>query len=314
MLVRLSQGQCNFRFVCLNALDNCLSSGSPSRSGSLLARPVVADPNAITVQTNQLVQKAIFLLLCCVLISLSAGQLPFQSGTNRTALLELFTSEGCSSCPPAEAWLSRLKSDARLWKDFVPVAFHVDYWDYLGWRDSFGTADYSERQRAYAAHWKSRSVYTPGFVLDGKEWRGWFSRDELPRVSNQPTGKLTASSDNGKGWLLRFEPIAANSSAVDFHAALLGFDLNSDVKTGENRGRKLQHDFVVLTLVTATSKRGSDSFQTDLTLTPPSHLSAKRLGVAVWVTRHGDLQPLQAIGGWLPENSLQPTQQTPRTK
>src|SRR5512134_3098532 len=164
----------------------------------------------------------ITLLLWSVMNSLSAEQIQFQSATNRTELLELYTSEGCSSCPPAEAWLSRLKSSPRLWKDFVPVAFHVDYWDYLGWRDPFGTADYSERQRAYAAQWKSRSVYTPGFVLDGKEWRGWFSRDDLPRVSNQPTGKLTASSDDGKRWLLRFEPIAANSSAFDFHAALLG--------------------------------------------------------------------------------------------
>lgn len=240
--------------------------------------------------------------------SLCAEQIRFQSATNRTALLELFTSEGCSSCPPAEAWLSRLKSDARLWKDFVPVAFHVDYWDYLGWRDPFGTADYSERQRTYAAQWKSRSVYTPGFVLDGKEWRGWFNRDELSRVSNQPGGKLTASLDDGKRWLLRFEPAGQSFSTFDFRAALLGFDLNSDVKAGENRGRKLQHDFVVITLATATSKRGSDSFQTELTLTPPSHLSAKRLGVAVWVTRHGDSQPLQAIGGWLPEKLPQSTQ------
>lgn len=151
------------------------------------------------------------LLLWSVMNSLSAKQIRFQSATNRTALLELFTSEGCSSCPPAEAWLSRLKSDARLWKDFVPVAFHVDYWDYLGWRDPFGTAGYSERQRTYAAHWKSRSVYTPGFVLDGKEWRGWFSRDELPRASSQPTGTLTASSNDGKQWSLRFEPVAGNS-------------------------------------------------------------------------------------------------------
>lgn len=240
--------------------------------------------------------------------SLSAEQIRFQSATNRTALLELFTSEGCSSCPPAEAWLSRLKSDARLWKDFVPVAFHVDYWDYLGWRDPFGAADYSERQRAYAAQWKSRSVYTPGFVLDGKEWRGWFSRDELPRASSQPTGTLTASSDDGKQWSLRFEPVAGNSSAFDFHAALLGFDVNSDVKAGENRGRKLQHDFVVLTLATTTSKGNNGTFQIELILTPSSRLSAKRLGVAVWITRHKDLQPLQAIGGWLPEKSPQSTQ------
>lgn len=186
----------------------------------------------------------------------------------------------------------------------MPVAFHVDYWDYLGWRDPFGTADYSERQRAYAAQWNSRSVYTPGFALDGKEWRGWFDRNELPRGSNQPAGVLTASSDDGKQWLLRFAPAGPTSSAFDFHIALLGFDLNSDVKAGENRGRKLQHDFVALTLAAADSKKTGDSFQAELTLNPPSYLPTKRLAVAVWITRHGDLQPLQAIGGWLPEKSL----------
>src|SRR5215470_3895766 len=173
--------------------------------------------------------------------SLSAASIQFQSGTNQTAFLELYTSEGCSSCPPAEAWLSRLKSNAQLWKDFVPVAFHVDYWDYLGWRDPFGAPDYSERQRDYAAEWKSRSVYTPGFVLDGKEWRGWYGRDELSRVSSRPTGILTAGSDDGKRWFLHFQPVVENSSTVAFHAALLGFDLDSDVRAGENRGHRLRH-------------------------------------------------------------------------
>src|SRR5215468_5855063 len=145
-------------------------------------------------------------LLWSAVDSMGADGFQFQSRTNQTALIELYTSEGCSSRPPAEESFSRLKAHPRLWLDFVPAAFHVDYWDYLGWRDPFGAADYSERQRAYAAKWKSRSVYTPGFALDGKEWRGWFGRDQLPRASNQLAGTLTASSDDGKRWLLQFEP------------------------------------------------------------------------------------------------------------
>jgi hypothetical protein len=230
---------------------------------------------------------------------MGADGFQFQSGTNHTALIELYTSEGCSSCPPAEESFSRLKAHPRLWIDFVPAAFHVDYWDYLGWRDPFGAANYSERQQAYAAEWKSRSIYTPGFVLDGKEWRGSFNRDQLPRASNQLAGTLAASSDDGKRWRLHFEPATQNSSTFDFHTALLGFDLTSDVKAGENRGRKLLHDFVVLTFATAVSSRNSDSFQAELSLTPRSRLSAKRLAVAAWVTRHDDLQPLQSVGGWL---------------
>src|SRR5262245_11683203 len=183
---------------------------------------------------------------------LSAAPIEFQSVATATPLLELYTSEGCSSCPPAEAWLSRIKENPKLWKDFVPVAFHVDYWDYLGWADPLGAADYSERQRAYAAAWKSRSVYTPGFVLDGQEWRGHLSPDKPPDSSHRTPGTLILSSDDGKSWLLRFEPVSRSLyGPVVFYVALLGFELSTDVKAGENRGRTLQHDFVVLRVSTA---------------------------------------------------------------
>ena len=293
-------GRCKLRCACLNALGNCPSSGSASPSAWLSARPAVGAVGTINIRLDHHMRKFTFLLLLCSAMNSSrAERIHFQSGTNRTALLELFSSEGCSSCPPAEAWLSRLKSNPRLWKDFVPVAFHVDYWDNLGWRDPFGASDHSERQRAYAAEWKSPSVYTPSFVLDGKEWRGWFNRDELPPASKQPAGTLTASSDDGKRWLLRFDPVAGHSSIFDFHAALLGFDLSSEIKAGENRGRKLQHDFVVLTFTKATPKRNGESFQAELSLISGSRILPKRLAVAVWVTRHDDWQPLQAVGGWL---------------
>src|SRR6266513_5976808 len=137
---------------------------------------------------------------------LSADSFQFQSDATQTSLLELYTSEGCSSCPPAEAWLSRLKESPKIWKNFVPVAFHVDYWDRLGWKDSFATRAYSERQRDYAGQWRSDSVYTPGFVLDGKEWRGWFSHGEPRPARSGPVGVLTARSEDGKQWRLRFQP------------------------------------------------------------------------------------------------------------
>src|SRR3954469_11090424 len=97
----------------------------------------------------------------------SAAEVTFESGPQRTHLLELYTSEGCSSCPPAETWFSKLKDQPRLWRDFVPVAFHVDYWDRLGWRDPFAAKTWTARQYAYSTTWKNGSVYTPGFVLNG---------------------------------------------------------------------------------------------------------------------------------------------------
>ena len=125
----------------------------------------------------------------------SAESFHFQSGDGQTMLLELYTSEGCSSCPSAETWLSRLKQSPKLWQDFVPVAFHVDYWDYLGWKDPYATKAYTQHQHDYAAQWRSRSVYTPGFVLDGREWRGGLGHEDLPRASNKRHGVLTARSE-----------------------------------------------------------------------------------------------------------------------
>src|SRR2546427_12578483 len=103
-------------------------------------------------------------------VTAQGGEVVFESKPTRTHLIELFTSEGCSSCPSAEAWLSKLKAEPRLWKDFVPIAFHVDYWDRLGWRDPFAAKEWTARQYQYSAVWKSDSVYTPGFWLDGREW------------------------------------------------------------------------------------------------------------------------------------------------
>src|SRR5258707_11357310 len=83
------------------------------------------------------------------------GNTTFESGRTKTHLIELFTSEGCSSCPPAEAWVSKLKDEPRLWRDFVPLAFHVDYWDRLGWRDPFAAKQWTARQYDYSSRWKS---------------------------------------------------------------------------------------------------------------------------------------------------------------
>src|SRR5215470_17138375 len=117
------------------------------------------------------------LLGFAIMVAVNSGArgdtLVFQSSENQVSLLELFTSEGCSSCPPAEKWVSGLKAAPGLWKQFVPVAFHVDYWDYLGWRDPWASKAFSDRQRAYAQVWGGDSIYAPGFVLNGQEWRAW---------------------------------------------------------------------------------------------------------------------------------------------
>src|ERR1700751_3091725 len=131
---------------------------------------------SISPKRQHIHNEKLIVMRLLVLFFLVAGMLNaraedrvFESGPQKTHLIELFTSQGCSSCPPAEAWLSRLKNEPRLWKDFVPVAFHVDYWDRLGWRDPFAAKEWTTRQYQYSVNWKSEGVYTPGFVLDGRE-------------------------------------------------------------------------------------------------------------------------------------------------
>ena len=122
----------------------------------------------------------------------------FESGDTQSSLIELFTSEGCSSCPSAEKWLSALKSSSDLWKKAVPVAFHVDYWDHLGWRDRFAKPEFTSRQHRYAAAWGGDSVYTPSFVVNGKEWRDWFGGNAMP-ITSTKVGVLRVSvGDDGK--------------------------------------------------------------------------------------------------------------------
>src|SRR5256885_13150230 len=97
-------------------------------------------------------RRVLVLLAMVGAISAQAGEIVFESKPVRNHLIELYTSEGCSSCLPAEEWMNGLKNQPRLWQDIVPVAFHVDYWDHLGWRDPFASKIWTERQPGLFAH------------------------------------------------------------------------------------------------------------------------------------------------------------------
>src|SRR5262245_38390675 len=219
----------------------------------------------------------------------------FESGDTQNSLIELFTSEGCSSCPPAEKWLSTLKSSQDLWTKTVPVAFHVDYWDHLGWRDRFAKPEFTLRQQHYAAAWGGDSVYTPGLVVNGKEWRGWFGRNAAPR-SLTKVGVLRVSL--GEDWKLSatFIPETTQPRALALNIALVGNDLESDVKRGENSGRKLRHDFVVLELVRIDMANESSRWTGSVALSMRSG-NDKPSALAAWITENAT--PIQATGGWL---------------
>jgi hypothetical protein len=245
--------------------------------------------------------KFFFLLSITGTLSMKAEptNLMFQSAPEQTSLLELYTSEGCSSCPPAEAWFSGLKESPGLWKDFVPVAFHVDYWDRLGWRDPFSDRQFSDRQRAYADLWHSENVYTPEFVFSGKEWTGWTVRKSVPRPSGTRVGVLKVSSTDADRWQAVFQPVNTADGNYEIHAVLLPGGVSSDVKAGENRGRRLNHDFAAVNLATVPMTRSEGMFRGHLVLARPPGMSGGDLAIAIWVTRAGNLEPIQAVGGWI---------------
>lgn len=228
-------------------------------------------------------------------IVINAHALELKSAVQQTTLLELYTSEGCSSCPPAEAYLNTLKNDTRLWKSIVPVAFHVDYWDYLGWQDRFAKPEHRVRQEDYAAINKQNTIYTPAFFVNGKPWRrGLFGRDI--ETSENQTGVLQVVYEHGK--------IAANFNSSDktkkhwtLHVTLLGLGLMSNIEAGENSGRHSAHEFVVLQTQSAVSNDG----QWQMRMNTKNVMPAEQYALAAWVTKQNEPRPVQAVGGFLPQ-------------
>lgn len=239
-------------------------------------------------------------LLLTALLRVTAAHttIKFQSTAQQTLLLELYTSEGCSSCPPAEKWLSRLTDSPRLWRDFVPVAFHVDYWDHLGWRDPWGAEQFSERQRNHGSAWHSRTIYTPEFVLNGKEWRNW-SGKQVPNKSRLGVGIISLSSTDTNSWSVGFKPAAGGQKSYQAHVVWLISNVKSNVKAGENEGRTLKHDFVALTVADTVMNLQGGEFEANLNLPPPAKTASGRLAIAAWITEPGQLEPIQATGGWV---------------
>ena len=242
-------------------------------------------------------------LLLASAVSMGAQTVNLESPGPRVSLLELYTSEGCSSCPPADRWISKLRDDPRLWREVVPVAFHVDYWDYIGWKDRFASPVYGNRQRDYARSRHVSTVYTPGFVLAGKEWRSWFRRPELNVENPVDAGKLTLSV-TGQQAKLAFTPTQPRNGELEMHVAILGFDLKSDVRSGENGGRTLEHDFVVLGYRSLATTRKNAVHSADFSL-PAVNVASERKAIAAWLSAPGDPRPVQVVGGWLSEATVQ---------
>lgn len=243
------------------------------------------------LSTRQFKNVAFISLIFYCISPTNAETMVFKSGQQRISLLELYTSEGCSSCPPADNVLNNLRQDPRLWNSIVPVAFHVDYWDYLGWQDLYAKPEYTQRQQQHLQQGNISTIYTPGFIIAGKEWRGFFSDLPLPDITAANAGILKVTLDEQRLNAVYME----KRQHLNFNIVILGFNLNSQIEKGENTGRQLVHNFVALEhYIIATQKN-----EVTLLLPQNQELRRKDRGIAVWVSRQDSLRAIQAVGGYL---------------
>ena len=201
-----------------------------------------------------------------------AAECSAKSGVETVPLLELYTSEGCSSCPPADKWMSSIKADK-----VTPLAFHVDYWDYIGWKDRFSKAEYSDRQRKTAAFGGAGFVYTPQFVMNGRDFKGWDdsrlsqSVEESQKLASRANLSLNVvTAANGditlKSSAQAVKPSDAKTS--DIFVAIYENKLVSQVKAGENSGSTLKHDYVVREFFGAYQLSNQNEFSKNFILKP----------------------------------------------
>jgi hypothetical protein len=240
-----------------------------------------------------------FFLVLASLVSLSTfanDPIVVNSSDRQTAVLELYTSEGCSSCPSADRWLSKLVTTPRQELDVLALAFHVDYWDYLGWKDRFSSATYTKRQRVLGANNLQRTIYTPEFFVNGKETRGSGNiLEQIEKTNRQPAPlalQLTVSRDNSE-LVVALQAPAKRDRVGQIHHRYLVYenDLFTDVKRGENSGKVLHHQQVVRYMSLAQGLKTSNQHR--ITINPD--WQTENVGIAVLVTSPGDLHYLQAV-------------------
>ncbi|HET9826054.1 MAG TPA: DUF1223 domain-containing protein [Chitinophagaceae bacterium] len=211
------------------------------------------------------------------------------------AVLELFTSEGCSSCPPADLLLPQL---AAANPNIIPLSFHVDYWDRLGWKDPFSSAEFSQRQQDYARQLGVESIYTPQLIINGKLELVGSNRStaeaDIKKVLNEKAA-VTITIDKVMEKNKRLAVECTLAGALDqtvVAAALVQKHAEMSVKAGENRGAKLSHTNVVRSFAHKPAKVKME-FEIDV----PSDLNSDSWELILYSQQKKDLQ-ITGVAVW----------------
>ncbi len=238
---------------------------------------------------------------CCIalllIVSHSSNAQSFSSSQQQITLIELYTSEGCRGCPSADKWLGALQQKPGLWSEFIPIAFHVGYWDSLAWSDRFADDRFNHRQYGYARNENLHAIYTPAIIVAGQEWRRrpWRNFPELP-VTVAGNLSLTLASDTLNA---QFDTPMSKHQTLVLNIALLAFDLKSQIQAGENKGKTLTHNFVAVGYRTVAMQPGRTGFSAKNIAFPTTIVNSSRMALVAWISRYNDPSPVQAVGGYL---------------
>ena len=243
------------------------------------------------------------LTVCALTAAPASAACTVASPAHTVALAELYTSEGCDSCPPADKWLSGLSARGLTADKVVPLALHVDYWDYIGWKDVFAQAKFTERQRELSRLSGSTFVYTPQVVLSGRDFRGWSGSGfdaQVRAVNAKPAAadiKLGLESTDG-GLKVSADAISRTRSPAQLYIALTQSRIVSNVKAGENRGATLKHDFVVREWLGPVALGSDGKVRFDKSVSGPKGAPTNDLGVVALVqdTKSGEILQALSLG------------------
>jgi len=236
-----------------------------------------------------------------------------QSGAHTVALVELYTSEGCDSCPPADRWLRSLPREGITPDKAVALSLHVDYWDYIGWKDPYAKPLFTARQKEISAINKASFVYTPQVLLAGRDFRRWSGGGlaaEVRRINAQPARADIALEihDAGAGRIeirgsaslnaIGDKPAGKPEDRADARLVLALYEngLSSVVQAGENKGATLQHDHVARDWGAAVAVGGDGRVESKLAVSLAGRNRSQSGAVAfVQNRRTGDVLQVLAL-------------------